>query len=250
MYQMKMNIVAATLIALATLAFGQARADAINLVTNGNFETSSYAHNNQFGTGYGGQGISGWTGGNGYQLYFVGDTGATNSADSQYDSGYNTGAEKFYTMPNSISGGNYVGLDGDQTNGIQGSISQTVTGLTAGAYYSLSFSWATGQLQSRTGATTNSIQVSFGNQTFTTPVISTPSQGSTPWLTQTVLFKATGTSQVLSFLSAGTPAGLPPMVALDGVSLVAAPEPASLAVMSTGLVLLGFFYRRRQQRVA
>jgi len=246
---MKMKI-AATLVAFAALAFGQAQADTINLVQNGNFEQSGYVHNNQFGTGYGGQGVTGWTGGNGYELYFVGSTGATNSADTQYNSGYNTGSEKFYTMPNSISGGNYVGLDGDQTNGIQGSVSQTINGLTAGTTYMLSFNWATGQLQSRTGATTNSIKVSFGNQTFTTPIIGTPSQGSTPWLTQTVLFTASSTSQVLSFLSIGTPTGLPPMVALDGVSLVAAPEPASLAVMSSGLILLGFFYRRRQQRAA
>ena len=55
---------------------------------------------------------------------------------------------------------------------------------------------------------------------------------------------------MLSFLSQGTPTGLPPMVALDGVSLVAAPEPASLAVMITGLAGLGYFQRRRQKRAA
>jgi len=72
----------------------------------------------------------------------------------------------------------------------------------------------------------------------------------TPWLQQTVLFTATSTSQVLTFLSAGTPSGLPPMVALDGVSLVAAPEPASMAMMGSGLALLGYFQRRRQRRAA
>jgi hypothetical protein len=247
---MKMKIAAA--IAFAAFAFGQARATQINLVTNGNFDQSSYTTNNQFGTGFGGQGVTGWTGGNGYQLYFFNGTASVNSANSQYDNGYNTGAEKFYTMPNSPTGGtgNFVALDGDQTNGIEGSISQSISGLTIGQTYSLSFDWATGQLQSRTGATTNSIQVTFGNQTFTTPVISTPSQGSTAWLQQTVLFTATSTSQVLSFLSMGTPTGLPPMVALDGVSLVAAPEPASLAVMGSGLALLAYFQRRRQRRAA
>jgi hypothetical protein len=246
---MKMKIVAA-LIAFAACAFGQARADQINLVTNGDFEQSSYSNNNQFGTGYGGQGVTGWTGGNGYQLYFFSGTASTNSANSQYDSGYNTGSEKFYTMPPSIAGGNFVALDGDQTNGVQGSISQSISGLTIGKQYLVSFDWATGQLQSRTGATTNSIQVTFGNQSFTTPIISTPSQGSTPWLAQSFLFTATSTSQTLTFLSAGTPTGLPPMVALDGVSVVAAPEPASLGVMTSGLMLLGFFYRRRQQKAA
>jgi len=246
---MKIKIAAAA-IAFAAFALGQARADTINLVTNGNFETTTYSHNNQFGTGYGGQGVTGWTGGNGYQLYFFAGTGSTNSADSQYDSGYNTGSEKFYTMPPSISGGNYIGLDGDQTNGIQGSISQTIGGLTAGTQYLVSFNWATGQLQSRSGATTNNIKVTFGNQSFTTQTINTPSQGSTAWLTQSFLFTATSASQVLTFLAQGTPTGLPPMVALDGISLVAAPEPASLAVMVSGLAVLGFFHRRRQRRAA
>jgi len=244
---MKIKIAAAV---IAFAAFGQARADTINLVTNGNFEQSGYSYNNQFGTGYGGQGVTGWTGGNGYQLYFFNGTASVNSANSQYDSGYNTGSEKFYTMPPSISGGNFVALDGDQTNGIQGSISQTIGGLTAGTQYLVSFNWATGQLQSRSGATTNNIKVSFGNQSFTTQTINTPSQGSTAWLTQSFLFTATSASQVLTFLAQGTPTGLPPMVALDGISLVAAPEPASLAVMSSGLILLGFFYRRRQRQVA
>jgi hypothetical protein len=246
---MKMKIVA-VIFAFAALSFGQARAGQINLVTNGDFETSTYGNNNQFGTGYGGQGVTGWTGGNGYQLYFFSGTASTNSANSQYDSGYNTGAEKFYTMPPSIAGGNFVALDGDQTNGVQGSISQSISGLTIGNQYLVSFDWATGQLQSRSGATTNSIQVTFGNQSFTTPVISTPSQGSTPWLAQSFLFTATSTSQTLTFLSAGTPTGLPPMVALDGVSVVAAPEPASLGLMGSGLALLGLFYRRRQQKAA
>jgi hypothetical protein len=173
-----------------------------------------------------------------------------NSADSQYDNGYNTGSEKFYTMPPSISGGNFIGLDGDQTNGIQGSISQTVGGLTVGTQYLVSFNWATGQLQSRSGATTNNIKVTFGNQSFTTQTINTPSQGSTAWLTQSFLFTATSASQVLTFLAQGTPTGLPPMVALDGISLVAAPEPASLAVMGSGLALLAYFQRRRQKRAA
>jgi hypothetical protein len=38
------------------------------------------------------------------------------------------------------------------------------------------------------------------------------------------------------------------MVALDGISVVQTPEPASLTIMATGLALLGFFYRRRNRR--
>ena len=247
---MKMKIAAAA-IAFAAFAFGQARADQINLVTNGNFDQSSYSYNNQFGAGYGGQGVTGWTGGNGYQLYFFNGTATVDSANSQYDNGYNTGSEKFYTMPGSPTGGsgNFVALDGDQTNGIQGSISQTISGLTVGANYVLTFDWATGQLQSRTGATTENVKVIFGNQSFTTQTLNTASQGSDPWLQQTVLFTASSATETLTFLAQGTPTGLPPMVALDGISVVAAPEPASIAVMGSGLLLLGYFYRRRRQAV-
>ncbi len=248
---MKMKIIAGAF-ALAAVAFGHAaRADQINLVTNGNFDQSSYSYNNQFGTGFGGQGVTGWTGGNGYQLYFFNGTASVNSANAQFDNGYNTGAEKFYTMPGSPTGGsgNFVALDGDQTSGIQGSISQTITGLTVGATYTVTFDWATGQLQSRSGATTDNVNVTFGGQSFTTQTISNASQSSTPWLQQSFLYTATSATETLTFLAQGTPTGLPPMVALDGISVVATPEPASIAIMGSGLALLGFFYRRHRRSV-
>ena len=37
-------------------------AQAANLVTNGGFETSTYTSNTQFGAGFGGQDVAGWTG--------------------------------------------------------------------------------------------------------------------------------------------------------------------------------------------
>jgi hypothetical protein len=248
---MNLKVIAATAIAIGALAVGQAAPAAqLNLVTNGNFDTTTYTHNNQFGTPYGGQGVTGWTGGGGYEIYFFAGTASTNSADSQYDSGYNTGSEKFYTMPPSISGGttgNFVALDGDSAVGGGGVISQTINGLTIGSTYLLSFDWATGQLQSRSGATTDNIKVTLGNQSFTTQTIADASQSSTPWLTQTFLYTATATSETLTFLAQGTPSGLPPMVALDGISLVAAPEPTSIAMFGTALAVLGFFYRRQRQ---
>ena len=247
---MNYKILTATVVAIGALALGQTgQATQLNLVTNGNFDTTTYTHNNQFGTPYGGQGVTGWTGGGGYEIYFFAGTASTNSADSQYDSGYNTGSEKFYTMPASISGGNgnFVALDGDSAVGGGGVISQTINGLTIGSSYLLSFDWATGQLQSRSGATTDNIKVTLGNQTFTTQTIADASQSSTPWLTQTFLYTATATSETLTFLAQGTPSGLPPMVALDGISLVAAPEPTSIAMFGTALAVLGFFYRRQRR---
>lgn len=237
--------------AFAGLVLGQAaKADSINLVTNGNFDQTTYTHNNQFGSPYGGQGVTGWTGGSGYQLYFVGNTGATDSANSQYDSGYDTGLEKFYTIPGSPAGGNYVALDGDASVGGGGSISQTINGLTAGQQYQVSFTWGAGQLQSRSGATVQDMMVSLGSQSFTTSSINVASGGFSGWMTQTFTFTATGASEALTFLAQGTPTGLPPIAALDGVSLVAVPEPGSIALFAAGLGLMGFFYHRRRTTVA
>jgi hypothetical protein len=194
--------------------------------------------------------VTGWTGGTGYQLYFVNGTATVNSANSQYDNGYNTGLEKFYTIPGSPTGGsgNFVALDGDPTVGGGGSISQTISGLTIGASYTVTFDWATGQLQSRSGATTDNVNVTLGGQSFTTQTVSNASQSSTPWLQQSFVYTATSASETLTFLAQGTPVGLPPMVALDGISVVATPEPASIALMGSGLALLAFFYRRRQRQ--
>ena len=60
--------------------------------------------------------------------------------------------------------------------------------------------------------------------------------------TGTFTYKATSTSEVLSFFAVGTPTGVPPFVLLDGVSLNASvPEPETLTMMATGLVgMIGY----------
>ncbi len=225
-------------------------AHAINLVTNGDFESSSYIHNNQFGTGFGGQGVTGWTGNGGYNIYFFGGTATTNSANTQYNQpgGFNTGLEKLYNGPgftgSSPAGGNFVALDGDP--GAQGGISQQITGLITGATYLLTFDWGAGQVQSRSGATTEQLQVSLGGETHSTPVVADPSQSFTGWFTSSMTFTATSSSELLSFLSIGTPGGLPPIATLDAVALnQVVPEPASLAVFSIGLIGLAMGRRRK-----
>ncbi len=88
--------------------------------------------------------------------------------------------------------------------------------------------------------------VSLGGQSFTTSSIAVASGGFSGWMTQTFTFTATGASEALTFLAQGTPTGLPPIAALDGVSLVAVPEPGSIALFAAGLGLLGLrFYHRR-----
>ena len=67
--------------------------------------------------------------------------------------------------------------------------------------------------------------------------------GTAPWTTQTAYFEATSATEFLSFLSLGG-SGEPPMALLDNVSLYAAPEPSSLALLGTGIAF-GLIRRRR-----
>jgi hypothetical protein len=60
-----------------------------------------------------------------------------------------------------------------------------------------------------------------------------------------MFFTPTATTQTLKFLSLGTPDGLPPIAALDGVSLTV-PEPATWAMMLVGFGGIGAMIRRRR----
>ena len=246
---MHTKLLALSLLAAAPL-FATVASASPNLVTNGNFSQTSFTANNQFGAGFGGQGVTGWTGNGGYNLYFFAGTDTTVSANTQYNSGLGTGKEDLYGPAGgntSPGGGNFVALDGDPA--VEGGISQVINGLTVGTKYLLSFDWGAGQVQSRTGATTEQFQVSLGSQSFNTAVVANPSQSFTGWFNQAFTFTATGASETLNFLSIGTPTGFPPIATLDDVSLTAAapvPEPASLALLAAGLVGLGFAARRRR----
>jgi hypothetical protein len=214
-------------------------AHAANLVTNGDFSATTYTQNNQFGTGFGGQGVTGWTGNGGYNLYFFAGTATTVSAISQYPGGL----EKLWgPVPASPTGGNFVAIDGDAV--ARGAISQSIAGLVAGQQYVLEFDWGAGQVQSRTGPTTEQFSVSLGSETHSTAVVADPSQAFTGWFHSVMTFTATSATETLSFLSIGTPSGLPPIATLDGVSLTQVPEPAALGLLGVGL--LGLMAVRRR----
>jgi hypothetical protein len=73
-------------------------------------------------------------------------------------------------------------------------------------------------------------------------------KGFTGWMTEDMTFEATSTSEVLSFLSVGTPNGQPPFSLLADVSMLAVPEPGSLAMVGAGA--LGMLAMRRRKRTA
>jgi len=224
-------------------------AAATNLVVNGSFESSTFTAPTEFGAAYGGQGVTGWTSAStkAFNLYLNNATATKVETKTQYTEKGQKLAKSFTASPD---GGNFVALDGSP--GARGALTQVISNLVVGKVYDVSFDWGATQMQDRSGATTESLQVSFGNATQSTAVLKVASQGFTGWMTQTFQFTATGTSQVLSFLSVGTPSGLPPMAVLDGVSVMTAavPEPATWAMLITGFGMVGFAARRRRSALA
>ena len=147
----------------------------------------------------------------------------------------------------SPTGGNFVALDGDTL--YNASLSQTISGLTVGATYSLSFDWAVAQFADRTGDTTEMLHVSFGGESFDTDTAHNLPGGSIGWFNVTHTFVASDTSQVLSFLSIGTPNGQPPVALLDSVSLTnGVPEPNTWALMLIGFGGVGGMMRLARRR--
>ncbi|MGI4880983.1 MAG: PEPxxWA-CTERM sorting domain-containing protein [Janthinobacterium lividum] len=236
------NVLKVLVVAGAALAAVQASATT-NLVTNGDFE-SGYSYSTEFNTWYNpDNGPTGWTSQtySAFNLYFSAATATTVSAQTQYGSDGQMLATSFVASP---TGGNFVALDGDPTN--RGYLTQEISGLTVGKEYVVSFDWGASQLQNRTGATTEQLSVGFGNAVQTTALVNNPSQGFSGWMHETMTFHATSTSQLLSFLSLGTPVGLPPIAVLDGVSVAAVPEPAMWCLMLVGFGLVGTAVRRRR----
>lgn len=230
-----MGITAAALLMFAA----PAQAD---MVTNSSFATTG-GSNGQIG--YNGLVLTGWTnapgsaatgGGTGYNFVFNSGTQAdTTGVTSQYGNlqlwgpgnGSNNGLPA--SSPN---GDNFVALDGDYHTG---AISQTISGLTVGQSYDVSFWWAASQQESFTGATVQSMDVSLGSQTIDTTPYDLPSEGFSTWKPVTDVFTASSTSETLSFLAVGN-VQLPPFLLLDGVTMTPTPEPGTLPLLITGLM--------------
>jgi hypothetical protein len=159
------------------------------------------------------------------------------------------GGNALWGTTNSPDGGNMVAIDGDPT--YTAPLFQTISGLTVGHEYELQFWQASAQQFGVGGATTEKWGVTLGGgaEQFST-LINTPSESQTPWTLQTMDFFATGASEVLNFMSIGTPIGGPPVALLADVSLSAIPEPSTWALMVLGFGGLGFAAYRRARKNA
>jgi hypothetical protein len=251
----------------ATFVGFEVPARASNLVTNGSFELTTVASPGAqptFGTGSGctGGSLEDWCEGDGGTaatpanngssalalLYYPGDQ-ADSLTDTFGTNNFSLWQGITNTIPNSSpDGGNYFVVDGGSGNNL--SIYQNITGLTVGGTYELTFYQAAGQQNGFTGATTEQWQVTFGTGTGSTldsVLQSDASHDFVPWSKQTMYFKASATSQVLTFLALGTPVGDPPMVFLDGVNMVQiTPEPSTFSIGGIGICALLIIRRLRK----
>jgi hypothetical protein len=210
-----------------------------NLALNGGFESTTGGASGQLG--YNGFNATSWSvpapSGSYTFLYESGKADGPGSS-GQYGSvqlwGPDNGSNNGLTA-SSPAGGNFIAQDSAFQ---QGAIKQTISGLTVGAQYSVSFYYAAAQQYGFNGATFGHWDVSFGTETHSTSTLNIPNHGFSGWLSQTFNYTATSTSQVLSFFADGGPVGVPPFMLLDGVTVV--PEPSTM--IGGGLLALPVFF--------
>jgi hypothetical protein len=228
---------------------GMAHAD---LVSNGGFESTTITGSGRLNTN--GYNATDWAT-TGYNFIFASGTADTTGAGSAHlklwgpNGGTSNSAYSDNGMPvSSPDGGNFLAADGAYQ---VGAITQTISNLTAGHTYAVSFYYAGAQQSGFNGATTEAWKVSLGGGTpQETTVLNNVSHGFTGWQSQTFNYVANSSSEVLSFLAVGTPSGTPPFSLLDGVSMSDVsgsdvPEPTAFVGMFAGMIGLGVFARRR-----
>lgn len=233
---MRCSLLFAKLALLVAGVFLSASPAAAALIVNGDFSTNGGRGQVDVNTT-----IASWTGGgregqfgaNVPPVFLFNRTAGNSSTGDAF-----MGTISFWVDPTPTAPTEwFVALDGSE--GWDGSIEQSVSGLTIGTSYTLTFNWAATQQTGYYGPTSQYMQVTFGDTTATTPTVQVASQSWTGWQSASMSFTASSTQQVLKFLAVGTPS-LPPWMLLSSVDLTTGnpppppppgtvPEPASMA---------------------
>jgi hypothetical protein len=230
-----------------------------NLVQNGDF--SSYT--NSLGSSTGSEEVGpvngnandvlDWTSA-GYNMLYVPGTATTGGAIVPEYSAYlslwgaaNGGSNTWDGNGPTGVGGNFFAMDGDYETG---AVSQTISGLTSGTVYAVSFWYAFGQQSGFDGPTTQDLAVTLGSSKQSVTPFNLPNHGFSGWEQQTFYFEADASSEVLGFLASSN-VQLPPFALLSDVTMVDAPEPAAWTMLGVGLAgLVGAARLRRAKGVA
>lgn len=221
----------------------------------------------------------GWTGGSG--LIYIVTPGNSSVPSSGCGAIYLT----TYGCPSTLAiAGGYNAVEADGNPDYEGSFNYTLTGLTAGQTYTLSFYQAASQqlgfpvnlptteqwivslgtaglslcancgpVDSTYGQTSTYFSTDAFASIVASPLMTTPGGGLTDWNYVSVDLTADAETQIISFLAwgdNGSTVNLPPIVFLTGVNAPPGlvPEPATLSIFGAGV--LGALVRRRMKRKA
>jgi hypothetical protein len=271
-------IASIALSAIALNAMSIQHAQAVELITNGDFSLNNLTTAEPSGlTNTGSDGIAtaatatNWTfaqanvNASNESLVWLVATGTTYRTNLNILGGEGTPDSPYIhrlygttTVNNPVTGGSgfFIASDGDPD--YSSTFSQTLTGLIAGEQYNVSFYQAAGQQVDLNGHTTEQWQVSLGGsvaQLSTNMSPSEPIGGGTatdvsPWQKESLTFTAGSTNQLISFLAMGTPVGKPPISLLTGISVTgkssaAVPEPEDYIGTLVGMGFVGTLVRSR-----
>lgn len=206
-----------------------------NLVTNGNFETGVFFFYNTPLS------ADGWS----YSASGRSGSDNVNARNDLYEGYFGTGS--FTNLQRSPDGGKFLTAQNfnfaESSSTATFEASQLITGLNVGEVYELTF-YQTVVTSSASSFSAN-WEVSFGGDSFDSPAVSVAgTETAADWVQVKRQFTANAESQLLTFRS-GDLGVLSQRLALDGVSIVAVPEPSAPVLLGIAGIAVAIRRRRR-----